>query len=123
MIPLLDVFYFQFCIMSSNFDMNIQYKCYIIDNINKERAKEELCMTILDIFSWLPEKELSLEQIENIVKEIENGTTHDGYSVEHQLSVDANENIIGAKDELVQEGKKVCFLLRGGQIISVIGYR
>lgn len=31
-------------------------------------------MTILDIFSWLPEKELSLEQIENIVKEIENGT-------------------------------------------------
>lgn len=80
-------------------------------------------MTILDIFSWLPEKELSLEQIENIVKEIESGTTHDGYSVEHQLSVDANENIIGAKDELVQEGKKVCFLLRGGQIISVIGYR
>lgn len=80
-------------------------------------------MTILDIFSWLPEKELSLEQIENIVKEIENGTTHDGYSVENQLSVDANENIIGAKDELVQEGKKVCFLLRGGQIISVIGYR
>ena len=30
-------------------------------------------MTILDIFSWLPEKELSLEEIENIVKDIENG--------------------------------------------------
>ena len=44
--------------------MYIQYKCYIIDIIG-ERAKEELCMTILDIFSWLPEKELSLEEIEN----------------------------------------------------------
>ena len=64
--------------------MYIQYKCYIIDIIG-ERAKEELCMTILDIFSWLPEKELSLEEIEYIVKDIENGITHDGYSVEHQL--------------------------------------
>ena len=42
-------------------------------------------MTILDIFSWLPEKELSLEEIEYIVKDIENGITHDGYSVEHGI--------------------------------------
>ena len=26
-------------------------------------------MTILDIFSWLPAKEISLEQIENIVRD------------------------------------------------------
>ena len=109
--------------MSSNFDMNIQYKCYIIDNINKERAKEELCMTILDIFSWLPEKELSLEEIENIVRDIENGITHDGYSVEHQLPVGADENIVNTENELMEEGKKVCFLIKAGQIISTIGYR
>lgn len=80
-------------------------------------------MTILDIFSWLPEKELSLEEIENIVKDIENGITHDGYSVEHQLPEGADENIVDGRDELVQEGKQVCFLLRGGQLISMIGYR
>ena len=80
-------------------------------------------MTVLDIFSWLPEKELSLEEIENIVKDIENGITHDGYSVEHQLPEGADENIVDGRDELVQEGKQVCFLIKTGQLISVIGYR
>lgn len=80
-------------------------------------------MTILDIFSWLPEKELSLEEIENIVRDIENGITYDGYSVEHQLPEGVDENIVDGRDELVQEGKQVCFLLRGGQLISMIGYR
>ena len=103
--------------------MYIQYKCYIIDIIIGERAKEELCMTILDIFSWLPEKELSLEEIEYIVKDIENGITHDGYSVEHQLPEGVDENIIDGRDELVQEGKQVCFLLKHGHLISMIGYR
>ena len=115
--------YFQFCFMSSNFDMYIQYKCYIIDIIIGERAKEELCMTILDIFSWLPEKELSLEEIEYIVKDIENGITHDGYSVEHQLPEGVDENIVDGRNELDREGKMVCFLLKHGNLISMIGYR
>lgn len=80
-------------------------------------------MTVLDIFSWLPEKELSLEEIENIVRNIENGITYDGYSVEHQLPVGADEDIANTENELVQEGKKVCFLTKTGQIISMIGYR
>ena len=80
-------------------------------------------MNILDIFSWLPAKEISLEQIENIVKDIENGKSHVEYSVEHQLPAGANENIVNTMDELVQEGKQVCFLLKDGQIIAAIGYR
>ncbi len=55
-------------------------------------------MTIIDIFSWLPEKELSLEEIEYIVKDIENGITHDGYSVEHQLPEGVDENIVDGRD-------------------------
>lgn len=80
-------------------------------------------MTILDIFSWLPEKELGLEEIEIIVRDLENGIAHEGYSVEHQLPAGADENIVNAENELVQEGKKVCFLLKDGQTISMIGYR
>lgn len=80
-------------------------------------------MTILDIFSWLPAKELSLEEIENIVIDLENGISHEGYFIEHQRPADANENIVNTEKELVQEGKKVCFLLKEGQIISAIGYR
>ena len=80
-------------------------------------------MTILDIFSWLPEKELSIEEIENTVRDIENGIIHDGYSVEHQLPEGVDENIVDGRDELVQEGKLVCFLLKQGHLISMIGYR
>lgn len=80
-------------------------------------------MTILDIFSWLPAKEISLEQIENIVRDIHNGKIHEGYSVEYQLPTDANKNVIDAVKELQQEGKKVCFLLKDDQMISAIGYR
>lgn len=80
-------------------------------------------MTILDIFSWLSAKELSLEEIENIVIDLENGISHEGYSIEHQRPADVNENIVNTAAELVQEGKKVCFLLKEGQIISAIGYR
>lgn len=80
-------------------------------------------MDILDVFSWLPEKEMSIEQIENLVQSIESGISCEGYFVEHCLPKDANQYITEATDDLVQEGKKVCFLIEGKQIISVIGYR
>lgn len=45
------------------------------------------------------------------------------HSVEHQLPEGVDENIIDGRDELVQEGKLVCFLLKHGHLISMIGYR
>ena len=80
-------------------------------------------MDILDIFSWLPEKELSLEQIEKLVKDLDNGIMHEGYSVEYKLPSGADENITNSMKELIEEEKRVCFLLRDKQIISVVGYR
>lgn len=80
-------------------------------------------MDILDIFSWLPEKELSLEQIEKLVKDLDNGIMHEGYSVEYKLPSGADENITNSMEELIEEGKRVCFLLRDKQIISVVGYK
>ena len=80
-------------------------------------------MDILDIFSWLPEKEMSLEKIEEIVKDLYIGVSHEGYSVEYELPSQANTNIIDVTEDLIQEGKQVCFLLKDNQIISVIGYK
>lgn len=80
-------------------------------------------MDILDIFFWLPEKELSLEQIEKLVKDLDNGIQHKGYSVEYELPPGANENITNSVKELIEEGKQVCFLLIEKQIVSVVGYR
>lgn len=80
-------------------------------------------MDILDIFSWLPEKEMSLEKIEEIVKDFYIGVSHEGYPVEYELPSQANANVIEVTADLIQEGKQVCFLLKDNQIISVIGYK
>lgn len=81
-------------------------------------------MNILDIFSWLPAKEMSIEEIENIVIELYRTKDEiDGFSIEMQLPDAANENVIGVKEDLINEGKKVCFLTRNGSVIAAIGYR
>ena len=80
-------------------------------------------MDILDVFSWLPAKELSIDDIKKIVWDIEKRIPHEGYSVEYQLPPGADENKIEAVDELLSEGKLVCFLLKEVNIISVIGYK
>ena len=80
-------------------------------------------MDILDVFSWLPAQELSIDDIKNIVWDIEKGIPHEGYSVEYQLPPGADENKIEAVDELLSEGKSICILMKERQIISVVGYR
>lgn len=51
-------------------------------------------MTVLDIFSWLPAKEISLEDIEKIVPALyAKKATIDGYTLETDMSEAANENV------------------------------
>ena len=81
-------------------------------------------MDVLDIFSWLPKEEMTLEEIESIAIELyrtRNGKT--GFSLEMQVPQGADENVIGVKKELVNEGKKVCFLMKDGAVIAAIGYK
>lgn len=79
---------------------------------------------ILDIFSWLPEKELSLDEIESIVLELHSvKTNQSGFTLETKLPIDANEYVTSTQTELLSEGKKVCFLLRDNTVIAAIGYK
>lgn len=81
-------------------------------------------MDILDIFSWLPEKELGLEVIKRLALKLKDEKVNEnGFSLALELPSDANENITDVTDELISEGKKVCYLLRQGIIIAVIGYK
>ena len=61
--------------------------------------------------------------LEEIVKDIYIGVSHEGYSVEYELPSQAKANIIDVTEDLIQEGKQVCFLLKDNQIISAIGYK
>jgi hypothetical protein len=81
-------------------------------------------MKILDVFSWLPEKELSIAQIEALAVSLENAESyHDGYSLAKAMPESANENDINASKELISGGRKVCYLLRANKIVAVIGYK
>ncbi len=80
-------------------------------------------MVITDIFSWIHKNELSLEEIERLVTDAEKGLSADGYSVEHRLPAGADENAAEVEAELRREGKRVCFLLKEGRVISAVGYR
>lgn len=81
---------------------------------------------ILDIFSWLSANELSLEKIENIVINCGEGNSgYDGYRLQSQIPERASENVTSSKNELISEGKKVCYLIRirDGEVVAVVGYK
>lgn len=80
-------------------------------------------MEVLDIFSWLPEKQITLEQLEQIFKDYKSGIYNSEYTVITEKPDDISENILNSINELIEEGKKVAYILKGEDIIAVIGYR
>lgn len=81
-------------------------------------------MRILDIFSRLPERELNLEKIEEMVLSLESGEQNkDGYSLRKNLPENARWNEKGVTEELINDGRKVCYLIKDGEVIAVVGYK
>lgn len=81
-------------------------------------------MDILDIFSWFPAKEMSLEEIEQMTRLLYEGNQgNDKYGLEMHLPAEADNNIVEVTGELLGESKKVCYLLREGIVIAAIGYK
>lgn len=57
-------------------------------------------MDILDIFSWLPAKEMSLEDIEQMTRLLYEGNQgNDKYRLEMQLPAEADNNIVEVTGE------------------------
>lgn len=80
-------------------------------------------MKILDVFSWLPEKELSIEQIKNIFLMSCEGIDDNIYVVAYAIPDNAELHIIECKNELLSEGKMVAYIMRGDMVVSLIGYK
>ena len=80
-------------------------------------------MKVLDIFSWLPAKEISLEQLEQIFIDCKSGIYNSEYIVLSELPNNVSEDILTCKNELLKEGKKVAFILKEEKVIAVIGYQ
>lgn len=86
-------------------------------------ARKENGMKVLDIFSWLSAKEISLEQLQQIFMDYKSGIYHKGYTLLSELPDNAAENVIACKNVLQAEGKKVAYILKDENIIAVIAYK
>ena len=80
-------------------------------------------MTVLDVFSWLPAKEISIEELEQIFIKHLNGTYEGEYKVLLEIPDNADKNILSSSAELMGEGKAVACILKDGNAIAVVGYR
>ena len=80
-------------------------------------------MKVLDIFSWLPAKQISLEQLEQIFIDYKSGNFNSGYIVLSEHPNNVSEDILTCKNDLLKEGKNVAFILKEEKVIAVIGYQ
>lgn len=80
-------------------------------------------MKVLDVFSWLPAKEISIKELEQIFIEHLNGTYEGEYKVLLEVPDSADKNILNSSARLIEEGKDVACILKDGKVIAVLGYR
>ena len=80
-------------------------------------------MKVLDTFSWLPAKEISLQQLEQIFIDYKSGIYNSEHIVLSELPNNVSEDILTCKNELLKEGKKATFILKEEKVIAVIGYQ
>ena len=80
-------------------------------------------MRVLDVFSMLPAKELSTEQIEDIFLKSCDGIANDTYTLVHKLPDNAESNTVELLNDLLREGRQVAYLLQESVIVAVVGYK
>ncbi len=80
-------------------------------------------MKVLDVFSWLPTKEISIDELKQIFIEHFNGAYEGEYKVLLEIPDNADKNIFNSRAELIEEGKDVACILKGGNVIAIVGYK
>ena len=80
-------------------------------------------MKVFDVFSWLPATEISIDELKHIFIEHCNGTYEGEYKVLLKMPDNADKNILNSRVTLIEEGKDVACILRGGNVIAVVGYK
>ena len=76
------------------------------------------------IFSKLREKELPVGKIEEIViANLVQGINDAEFDVKSEEPADLSENDRMCRDELFSENKKVVYIMRGAEMMAVVGYK
>ena len=80
-------------------------------------------MKILDIYSWVPEMEITLEDLMAIFENYKKGNLSKQYKITEKLPANASQNIIIGREQLIKEGKRVAFIIKDSRILALIGYQ
>lgn len=80
-------------------------------------------MKILDIYSWVPEMEITLEDLMAIFENYKKGNSSKDYKITEELPPNVSQNIIRGSEQLIKEGKKVAFIIKECKIVALIGYQ
>ncbi len=80
-------------------------------------------MKVSDIFSWLPAKEMGLEQLKQIFEEYYTGTYKGEYIVSLEMPCNIENDLLNCRADLMKEGKKVGYILKDNIVIALIGYK
>lgn len=79
-------------------------------------------MKVLDIFSWLPAGQISLEQLEQIFRAGKIGNYNGEYHVVFEPVDIIPDDIMSCRNELAAEGESVAYILKDKDVIAVVGY-
>ena len=88
---------------------------------NLKNEQEGAQMKILDIFSWVPEMEITLEDLMAIFENYKKGNSSKDYKITEELPPNASQNIIRGSEQLIREGKRVAFIIKECKIVVLIG--
>ena len=90
---------------------------------DKSYVPESKGLRVTDLFSWLPEKEISQKELEHIFVEFMNGRNISTYQVTFSMPEDVTDYVLDAQFYLSEEGRKVAYILKDGHVIAVVGYK
>ena len=80
-------------------------------------------MKILDIFSWIPAEEVSLEELKSVLENYRNGFEINEYAVLKDLPENTAEHIVECWGGLINEGKNVIALAKENKVVALVGYQ
>ena len=80
-------------------------------------------MQILDVFSWLPPKEIDIDELKTIFLKSLEGIKDDDYEVVFKILDNVEVNIIEAANELISDKKSVAYIKRKDTVIALVGYK
>ena len=80
-------------------------------------------MRILDVFSWLPQKEIDIDELKTIFLKSLQGIKDDDYEVLFEILDNVEVNIIEAANELMSDEKLVAYIKREDTVVAIVGYK